>query len=73
MVLVKILTNDLNIRRISTKFVPHLLIDEQKQQKIAILQELFERAETDIFLKNITGIEVTLSSYIIKVSLFSLI
>lgn len=52
------LTNDLAMRRISVKFVPRILTDEQKPNRIAISQELFERVQNDVeFLKNITGDE----------------
>jgi len=54
-----ILTTDLNMRWVSAKFVPHVLMVEQKQQRLSILLELHNRAAPDSsFLGNvITGDE----------------
>jgi hypothetical protein len=33
--------------RVAAKFVPHLLTDEQKEQRVAISQELLDQANSD--------------------------
>jgi predicted transcriptional regulator len=38
----RILTEDLNMRRISAKFVPRLLTEEQKQRRVFVFQELLD-------------------------------
>jgi len=49
-----ILTTDLNTRRVSMKFVPHVLTVEQKQQHLSISLELRDRAASDSsFLGNV--------------------
>lgn len=52
-----ILSEDLNMCRVSVKFIPKLLSDQQKQYRCEVSQELFNRAETDPDLLNrvITG------------------
>ena len=52
-----ILTTDLNIRQVSAKFVPRVLMVEQMQQCLSIQLELHDRAASDSsFLGNvITG------------------
>jgi hypothetical protein len=54
---VKILTENLGMQHVAAKFLPRLLTDEQKQNRLEISQEIFDRANTDEnFLKNtITG------------------
>jgi len=54
-----ILTTDLNVRRVSAKFVPRVLTVEQKQQRLSVSLELSDRAASDSrFLGNvITGDE----------------
>jgi len=42
-----ILTTDLNMERVSAKFVPRVLTVEQKQQHLPITLELLERAASD--------------------------
>jgi len=49
-----ILTTDLNVRRVSAKFVPRVLTVEQKQQRLSISLELRDRAASDCsFLGNV--------------------
>ena len=43
----KILTADLQMRRVSAKFVPHLLTAEQKDDHVSICTDLRERAQND--------------------------
>ena len=54
-----ILTEKLNMHRVAAKFVPRLLTEEQKQNRVTASQELLDRSNTDEnFLKNvITGDE----------------
>ena len=42
-----ILSEKLNMHRVAAKFVPRLLIDEQKEQRAAICQELLLRANDE--------------------------
>jgi len=43
------------MRRVSAKFVPHLLTDDQKENRVEISQELLANANgNENFLKNIT-------------------
>jgi histone-lysine N-methyltransferase SETMAR len=60
-----ILTEKLGMHRVATKFVPHLLADEQIQQRVAISQELLDQANSDEnFLKTIvTGDETWVYGY----------
>jgi len=49
-----ILTTDLNMRRVSAKFVPRVLTVEKKQQPLSISLELRDRAASDCsFLGNV--------------------
>ena len=49
-----ILSTDLNMRRVSAKFVPRVLTVEQKQQLLSISLELRDRAASDSsFLGNV--------------------
>jgi len=49
-----ILTDDLHMKRVCTKFVPHLLTDDQREQRQTIACNLSERSCEDVqFLKNI--------------------
>jgi histone-lysine N-methyltransferase SETMAR len=59
-----ILTEKLGMHRVATKFVPHLLTDEQIQQRVAISQELLDQANSDEnFVKTIvTGDETKAQS-----------
>ena len=52
-----ILTKDLTIRRVSAKFIPKLLSDEQKQHRLQVAQEMINQSENDPDLLNrvITG------------------
>jgi len=60
-----ILTTDLNMRRVSAKFVPCVLMVKQKQQHLSISLELRDRAASDSsFLGNvITGDETWVCGY----------
>jgi hypothetical protein len=53
------LTDDLHMKRVCTKSVPHLLTDDQREQHQTIASDLLERSCEDMqFLKNIvTGDE----------------
>jgi histone-lysine N-methyltransferase SETMAR len=55
----KILTCDLNMHYIASKFMPRLLTPEQKEHRVAICQELRQRALDDPFFMSrvITGDE----------------
>jgi len=43
----KILTEDLRIRRVTAKFVPRLLMAEQKDDRVSICTDLRDRAQND--------------------------
>jgi len=43
----KILTEDLQMRRMAAKFVPCLLMAEQKNDRLSICTDLHERAQND--------------------------
>jgi transposase len=60
-----ILTDKLGMHRVAAKFVPRLLTDEQKEQRVAISQELLDQANSDEnLLKNIvTGDETWVYGY----------
>ena len=55
----EILTENLGMNRVAAKFVPRLLTDDQKQNRVDVSQEFLDRANgNDNFLKNIiTGDE----------------
>ena len=38
------LTDDLHMKRVCAKFVPHLLTDDQREQRQTIARDLFERS-----------------------------
>jgi len=60
-----ILTDKLKKRRVAAKFVPSLLTDAQKENRVTVSQELFDRSNADEnFLKNvITGDETWVYGY----------
>ena len=60
-----ILTEKLKMHRVAAKFVPRLLTEEQKQNRVTVSQELLDRSNTDEnFLKNvITGDETWVYGY----------
>jgi len=60
-----ILTTDLNMRRVSAKFIPRVLTVERKQEHLSISLELRDRAASDSsFLGNaITGDETWVYGY----------
>ena len=60
-----ILTKDLTMRRVSAKFIPKLLSDEQKQHRLQVAQELINRSENDADMLNrvITGDESWVYGY----------
>jgi len=43
----KILTEDLRMKRVTAKFVPHLLTAEQKDDRVSICTDLRDRAQND--------------------------
>ena len=53
------------MKRVCTKFVPHLLTDDQREQHQTIAHDLFERSCEDVqFLKNtVTGDESWVYGY----------
>jgi len=53
----KILTEDLDMRKVCAKMVPKELSEEQKQRRITICQDLLERQD-DILGRVITGDEI---------------
>ena len=61
----EILTENLGMHRIAAKFVPRLLTDDQKRNRVDMSQELLDRAnDDDNFLKNIiTGDETWVYRY----------
>jgi len=60
-----ILTDDLHMKRVCVKFVPHLLTDDQCEQRQTIAHDLFECSCEDVqFLKNMmTGDESWVYGY----------
>jgi len=61
----QIFTEKLQMRRVSAKFVPRLLTDDQKENRVEISQELLANANSnENFLKNIiTGDEMWVYGY----------
>jgi hypothetical protein len=61
----EIITENLNMRRISAKFVPRLLTNDQKQRRINVCLELQDKAKEDrIFISRIiTGDESWIYGY----------
>jgi hypothetical protein len=53
----EILTENLGMHRIAAKFVPRLLTDDQKQNRVDMSQELLDRANGDNLKNIITGDE----------------
>ena len=52
------------MHHIAAKFVPRMLTDDQKQNRVDVSQELLDRANDDNFLKNIiTGDETWVYGY----------
>jgi len=58
----KILTEDLDMRKVCAKMVPKELTEEQKQRRVAICQDLFKRQD-DILGRVITGDETWVYQY----------
>ena len=60
-----ILTDKLKIRRVAAKFVPRLLTDSQKVNRVTVSQELFDRSNADEnFINNVlTGDETWVYGY----------
>ena len=61
------------MRRVSAKFVPRLLTDDQKENRVEISQELLANANgNEIFLKNfITGDETWVYEYDVETKMKS--
>jgi hypothetical protein len=56
-----ILTGKLKMHRVAAKFVPRLLTEQQKENRVTVSQELFGRSNADEnFLKNVITGEETL-------------
>jgi len=58
----KILTEDLDTRKVCAKMVPKELTEEQKQRRVKICQDLLERQD-DILGRVITGDETWVYQY----------
>ena len=58
----KTLTEDLDMRKVCAKMVPKELTEEQKQRRVTICQDLFERQD-DILGRVITGDETWVYQY----------
>jgi len=58
----KILTEDLDMRKVCVKMVPKELTEDQKQRRVTICQDLLERQD-DIFGRVITGDETWVYQY----------
>jgi len=55
-----ILTENLKMTRVAAKFVPLLLTEEQKQNRVSVTQDLLDRSNTDeIFLKKVIRVDKT--------------
>ena len=55
-----ILTDKLKMRRVAAKFVPRLLTDALKENRVTVSQELFDRSNDDEnLLKNVIRVEET--------------
>ena len=61
----KILTEDLDMRKVCAKMVPKELTEEQKQRRVKICQDLLERQD-DILGHVITGDETCVYQYALK-------
>jgi histone-lysine N-methyltransferase SETMAR len=61
----RILSDDLNMRRIAAKFVPRLLSNDQKEHRVAVCRELKDQArdDSDFISKVITGDESWVYGY----------
>ena len=59
------MTEKLKMHHVAAKFVPRLLTEEQKQNRITVSQELLDHSNTDEnFLKNVmTGDETWVYGY----------
>ena len=69
----QILTEELRMRRVSAKFVPRLLTDDQKENRVEISEELLANANgNENFLKNIiTGDETWVYGYDVETKMQS--
>ena len=69
----EILAENLGMDRIAAKFVPRLLTDDQKQNRVDVSQELLHRAnDDDNFFKNIiTGNETWVYGYDVETKVHS--
>jgi len=69
----QIFTEKLQMRRVSAKFVPRLLTDDQKKNRVEISQELLANADgNENFLKNIiTGHETWVYGYDVGIEMRS--
>ena len=69
----QIVTEKIQMRRVSAKFVPRLLTDDQKENRVEISQELLTNANgNENFLKNIvTGDEILVYGYDVETKMQS--
>ena len=69
----QILTEKLQMRRVSAKFVPSLFTDDQKENRVEISQELLANANgNETFLKKITtGDEMWVYGYDVETKMQS--
>ena len=58
----KILTEDLDMRKVCAKMIPKTLAEEQKQRRVTIFQDLLERQD-DILGRVITGDQTWVYQY----------
>jgi len=61
----KILTEDIDMRKVCAKMVPKDLTEEQKQRRVTICQDLLERQD-NILVRVITGDETWVYQYELK-------
>jgi len=68
----QIFTEKLQMRRVSAKFIPHLLTDDQKENHVEISQELPANANgNENFLKNIVTDETWVYGYDVETKMQS--
>jgi len=69
----QIFTEKIEMRRVSAKFVPRFLTDDQKENRVEIIQEMLTSANgNENFLKNIiTGDEMWVHGYDVETKMQS--
>ena len=61
----KILTEELNLQKISARWVPHLLTDEQKEKRVKLSKNLFKKFKKCDKRKYVISLLVIKHGYII--------